>query len=173
MKFARDLRRNPIPPTRRPGRGRHRFRTVPSVSAGRRRLHFSGLEREHCSRSVRNEGHQFNVADAFSWKEVERERERDGDEETTGGSLLHYYIREVYEKDHEEDKAHHGGRGILAFHDDDDDDDGSSIITAITIKMRPLLSLPSFPFFFPSLFPSKSLFKPLFSPVDDGHRHGR
>ena len=71
-KFARDLCRSPLPPLLLP---RRHFRAVPSVSAGRR-LHFSGLER-----SIRNEGHQFNVA--FSGKE-----RREGA----------YYIRGVHDE---------------------------------------------------------------------------
>ena len=58
-----------------PCRRHRRFRSVPSVSAGRR-LHFSRRGRERRTRSIRNEGHQFNVADAFSGKELERERGR-------------------------------------------------------------------------------------------------
>ena len=98
LKFALDLRRNPIPPP--PPRllllllllRRRRYRTVPSVSAGRR-LHFSGLEHERRTRSIRNEGHQFNVTDAFSGKE--RERWRCCDVDAKGAN----YIREVQEKE--------------------------------------------------------------------------
>ena len=75
-----------------PCRRRRRFRTVPSVSAGRR-LHFSGLEHERRTRSIRNEGHQFNVTDAFSGKE--RERWRCCDVDAKGAN----YIREVQEKE--------------------------------------------------------------------------
>ena len=82
-KFARDLCRSPLPPLLLP---RRHFRAVPSVSAGRR-LHFSGLER-----SIRNEGHQFNVA--FSGKE-----RREGA----------YYIRGVH------DEKNHGETGFAAF----------------------------------------------------------
>ena len=93
---------------------------------------------------------------------------RGGDVDATGGSLLH---SRGTRKNRGENRARPlRGHGILLFHDDDYD---SSVITVIIVKMRSLLSVPSFPFspFFPSFlpsffrfFPSKSLFKPLFSP---------
>ena len=112
------------------------------------------------TRSIRNEGHQFNVTNAFSGKKRERACR---------------FIRFT--------KFSREGcfRGNLLVHDDDDDDEdedsaeAGSIITGIAVKMRSpsfLLSLLSLPSFFLSFFPSIPL-KPHFSPDGDNVEGGR